>query len=130
MLRFSSYVKSSYITAIYNFMSTSVKSHLYSSNKTLKDVNLVADADVIKNLIKLGQTSENTSMMIHKVGNTLFLDDFDIKTELLDKKSASHHWFKSILTNILCKGKNYSQVEAEFLSCISRLSGPELRNSF
>ena len=66
--------------------------------------------------------------MFHKVGSTLFLDDFDIKTELLDKQSASHHWFKSILTNILCKGQNYSQVEAEFLSCISRLSGPELRS--
>ena len=80
------------------------------------------------NLIKLGQSSEYTSLMIHKVGSTLFLDDFDIKTELLDKQSASHHWFKSILTNILCKGQNYSQVEAEFLSCISRLSGPELRS--
>ena len=100
----------------------------HTQNQTLKDVNLVADADVIKNLIKLGQSSEYTSLMIHKVGSTLFLDDFDIKTELLDKQSASHHWFKSILTNILCKGQNYSQVEAEFLSCISRLSGPELRS--
>ena len=54
----------------------------------------VADADVIKNLIKLGQSADNTSLMIHKVGNTLFLDDFDIKTELLDKKSDSHRWFK------------------------------------
>ena len=74
------------------------------------------------------KTSETVSMMIHRIDNTLFLDDFDIKTELLDKNSSSHLWFKSILTNILCKGQNYNQVEAEFLACISRLSGPELRS--
>ena len=41
-----------------------LQSHMYNhtQNQTLKDVNLVADADVIKNLIKLGQSSEYTSL--------------------------------------------------------------------
>ena len=83
-----------------------LKSHFTSNQKTLCGVNAVANAQTIKNLIKLGNSSENVSMMIHKVGDSLFLDDFDVKTELLDKNSSTHKWFKSILTNILCKGKH------------------------
>ena len=64
----------------------------------------VANASTIQNLIKVGNNSENVSMMIHKIDDTLFLDDFDFKTELLDKNSGTYKWFKSILTHILCKG--------------------------
>ena len=56
------------------------------------------------------------------------MDEFDIQTELFDASSSAHRWFKSILTNILCKGKNYNQLESDFISAISRLSGSELRS--
>ena len=88
----------------------------------------MAAADTIKQLIKLGSSSEHVSMMIHRVGDVLFMDDFDIETELFDSHSSSHQWFKSLLTNILCKGQNFSQLERDFLSAISRLkSSSELR---
>ena len=68
-------------------------------------------------------------MMLFRIGDILFMDNFDIESELFDANSSSHRWFKSILTNILCKGQNYSQLESDFLSVISRLkSSSELRS--
>ena len=45
----------------------------------LKDIDVVADAEAIKTLLKLPYLSEPISMIVHRVGNTVLIDDFDLE---------------------------------------------------
>ena len=40
---------------------------------------MVADAEAIKTLLKLPYLSEPISMIVHRVGNTVLIDDFDLE---------------------------------------------------
>lgn len=54
------------------------------------DVDVVSDAENIKKLLKIPYSKSAVSMMVHRVGNTLLLDEFDIHTHLL--KAAENEW--------------------------------------
>lgn len=70
------------------------------------EVDVVADAENIKKLLKLPYTSKGSiSMIVHKVGNTLLLDEFDIQKYLLRKADDDWKWLKTfILEHILAYG--------------------------
>ncbi|XP_011179786.2 erythroid differentiation-related factor 1 [Zeugodacus cucurbitae] len=75
------------------------------------EVDVVTDAENIKRLLKMPYTSKSAiSMIVHKVGNTLLLDEFDIQKYLLRKADDDWKWLRTfILEHILAYGeKNHS----------------------
>lgn len=54
------------------------------------EVDVVSDAENIKKLLKIPYSKSAVSMMVHRVGNTLLLDEFDIHTHLL--RAAENEW--------------------------------------
>lgn len=70
------------------------------------EVDVVSDAENIKQLLKLPYSAKSAiSMVVHKVGNTLLLDEFDIQKYLLRKSDDDWKWLRSfILDHILAYG--------------------------
>ncbi|KAJ8686309.1 hypothetical protein QAD02_022103 [Eretmocerus hayati] len=58
------------------------------------EVDVVSDAENIKKLLKLPYSDQNISMMVHRVGNSLLLDDFDIHKYLLRQAENDWEWLK------------------------------------
>ncbi|XP_004525344.1 erythroid differentiation-related factor 1 [Ceratitis capitata] len=71
------------------------------------EVDVVTDAENIKRLLKMPYTSKSAvSMIVHKVGNTLLLDEFDIQKYLLRKADDDWKWLRTfILEHILAYGE-------------------------
>lgn len=57
---------------------------------SMGEVDVVSDAENIKKLLKIPYSKGAVSMMVHRVGNTLLLDEFDIHTHLL--RAAENEW--------------------------------------
>lgn len=58
------------------------------------DVDIVSDAENIKNLLKMPYNKGHISMMVHRVENTLLLDDFDIYKHLLRTAETEWEWLR------------------------------------
>lgn len=58
------------------------------------EVDVVSDAENIKNLLKIPYHKGHVSMMVHRVENTLLLDDFDIYQHLLRTAETEWEWFR------------------------------------
>ncbi|XP_039964741.1 erythroid differentiation-related factor 1 [Bactrocera tryoni] len=71
------------------------------------EVDVVTDAENIKRLLKMPYTSKSAiSMIVHKVGNTLLLDEFDIQKYLLRKADDDWKWLRTfILEHIMAYGE-------------------------
>ena len=48
----------------------------------------------IKKLLKIAYSKSNVSMMVHRVGNTLMLDEFDIHRYLLRQQDDDWKWLR------------------------------------
>lgn len=79
------------------------------------EVDVVADAENIKHLLKLPYSSkEAISMLVHRIGNTLLIDDFDIHKYLLRQSDDDWKWLRAFIcaniknpgTNIYIKNKS------------------------
>ncbi|XP_050399399.1 erythroid differentiation-related factor 1 [Patella vulgata] len=70
-----------------------------------EDVDVVSDASNIKKLLKMPfSSSSHISMMVHRVGQTLLLDEFDIHQHLLRKEKEEWKWLWKFYEQII--GKN------------------------
>ncbi|EZA54471.1 Erythroid differentiation-related factor [Ooceraea biroi] len=58
------------------------------------EVDVVSDAENIKKLLKLPYYHGVISMMVHRIENTLLLDDFDIHKYLLRQAKSDWEWLK------------------------------------
>lgn len=58
------------------------------------EVDVVSDAENIKNLLKIPYSKGHISMMVHRVENTLLLDEFDIYRHLLKTSETDWEWLK------------------------------------
>ncbi|CAN8023584.1 unnamed protein product, partial [Ixodes persulcatus] len=47
------------------------------------EVDVISDAENIKKLLKMPYSNSHISMMVHRVGKTLLLDEFDVHRHLL-----------------------------------------------
>lgn len=71
----------------------------------LGDLDVVSSAENIKNLLKLPYSSKsNISLMIHRVQNTLLIDDFDIHKYLLRQADDEWKWLKSFICDNILSG--------------------------
>ncbi|XP_014205550.1 erythroid differentiation-related factor 1 [Copidosoma floridanum] len=58
------------------------------------EVDVVSDAENIKKLLKIPYSDGTISMMVHRIENTLLLDDFDIHKYLLRQAENDWEWLK------------------------------------
>lgn len=64
----------------------------------LSEVDVVSNAENIKKLLKLPYSSNCTiSMMVHRIGNTLLIDDFDVHRFLLQQEDCNWNWLKTFI---------------------------------
>ena len=94
--------------------------HIPTELHDLSGIDAVAAADTIKQLVKLGKSSEHVSLLIHRIGDSLFMDDFNLEKLFRDTSSQTHHWFKSYLSEILAKDGNFNQLENELISALTK----------
>jgi hypothetical protein len=84
------------------------------------DVDVISNSDVIKNLLKIPYSDNQVlSYFVHRVGNTLLIDDFDLHKYLLLKSEEDWQWLKKfIYENILSrlKEKDPKQITLEHKS--------------
>nr|XP_018900109.1 PREDICTED: erythroid differentiation-related factor 1 [Bemisia tabaci]XP_018900110.1 PREDICTED: erythroid differentiation-related factor 1 [Bemisia tabaci]XP_018900111.1 PREDICTED: erythroid differentiation-related factor 1 [Bemisia tabaci] len=75
------------------------------------EVDVVSDAENIKKLLKIPYSSQPVSMMIHRVENTLLIDEFDIHKHLIQQAENNWEWlkkffFEHILSSLNSKDKH------------------------
>ncbi|XP_063979735.1 erythroid differentiation-related factor 1 [Diachasmimorpha longicaudata] len=58
------------------------------------EVDVVSDAENIKKLLKMPYSHSVISMMVHRIENTLLLDDFDIHKYLLRQAETDWEWLR------------------------------------
>lgn len=74
------------------------------------EVDVVANAENIKQLLKLPyEPNTPISMMVHRIGSTLLIDEFDVQKYLLQQEDDEWKWLRSFI----------------FETILSRLSDPE-----
>lgn len=75
--------------------------------RELGDVDVISDSENIKNLLKTPYSDSNVlSYFVHRVGNTLLIDDFDLHKYLLWKSEEDWQWLrKFIYENVLSRLK-------------------------
>lgn len=68
-------------------------------------VDVVANAENIKRLLKLPYAANSViSMMVHRIGNTLLIDEFDVHKYLLQQENDDWQWLRTfIYENILSR---------------------------
>ena len=67
----------------------------------------------IKKLLKIAYSRSNVSMMVHRVGNTLMLDEFDIHRYLLRQQDDDWRWlrkffYETVLRNMEQRNRVHS----------------------
>ena len=67
----------------------------------LADVDVVADGENIKKLLKIPYSKAPVSMVVHRVGKTLLLDDFDIHRYLLRRSASEWEWVRKFFHEII-----------------------------
>lgn len=58
------------------------------------EVDVVSDAENIKKLLKIPYSKSQVSMLVHRIGNTILLDDFDIHRYLLRTAEKEWEWLR------------------------------------
>ncbi len=84
---------------------------------SMGEVDVVSDAENIKKLLKIPYSKSAVSMMVHRVGNTLLLDEFDIHTHLLRAAENEWGWLKKFY------------LEHIFASCRAKQKASEKKSS-
>ena len=67
----------------------------------LADVDVVSDGENIKKLLKIPYSKSPISMVVHRVGKTLLLDDFDIHRYLLRRSASEWEWIRKFFYEIV-----------------------------
>ncbi|GAB6023255.1 hypothetical protein CHUAL_008067 [Chamberlinius hualienensis] len=73
------------------------------------EVDVVSDAENIKKLLKIPYSNSPVSLMVHRIGKTLLLDNFDVHCNLLHTAKKEWEWlrkfyFEQVLCNLGQKG--------------------------
>ena len=67
----------------------------YVDDNLIGDIDVVTEAEIIKQLLKIPfNKSSQMSLMVHRIGNTLFIDEFDIHKYLIRMEKNEWDWLK------------------------------------
>lgn len=93
------------------------------------EVDVVSDAENIKKLLKIPFSNSHISMMVHRIGKTLLLDEFDIHSQLLRASKKEWQWLKKFYYDHLnelqenekkCLRKNKSRGYLQYKNMLSK----------
>ncbi|KDR07710.1 Erythroid differentiation-related factor 1 [Zootermopsis nevadensis] len=70
------------------------------------EVDVVSDAENIKKLLKIPYSKGPVSMMVHRIENTLLIDEFDIHKHLLRTAETEWEWLKKFFFDHVLKSLN------------------------
>ena len=92
-------------SSMFSANDTSLFSSFQMANSHLSflgDVDVVSDAENLKKLLKAPYSKAHVSMAVHRFGNTILLEQFDINHESL--KPHGWKWFKDMYKQLTQKG--------------------------
>ncbi|XP_055603523.1 erythroid differentiation-related factor 1-like [Uranotaenia lowii] len=73
-------------------------------------VDVVSDAENIKRLLKLPYSRKSViSMMVHRIENTLLIDEFDVAKYLLRQNESEWHWLRTFVYENILKSLNENE---------------------
>jgi hypothetical protein len=88
-------VNSSLSSSTYTFSSFRMAFDFW---RELGDVDVISDSENIKNLLKTPYNDNNgLSYFVHRIGNTLLIDDFDLHKYLLWKSEEDWRWLRNFV---------------------------------
>ncbi|KAE9522852.1 hypothetical protein AGLY_016749 [Aphis glycines] len=67
---------------------------------------VVSNAENIKNLCKIPYNKKSVSIMVHRIDQTLLLDEFDVEEHLTQDTSEKWAWFKKFFYKNIVKSSN------------------------
>ena len=67
----------------------------------MPNVDVISDGENIKKLLKLPFSNSSLSMVVHRVGKTLLIDDFDIHQYLLRRSATEWEWLRKYFTQTI-----------------------------
>ncbi|KAK7109467.1 hypothetical protein V1264_013501 [Littorina saxatilis] len=70
------------------------------------EVDVVSDAENIKRLLKIPFENSHASLMVHRVGRTLLLDNFDVHKHLLRQESENWIWLRQFFKKSVMKSED------------------------
>ncbi|VVC32394.1 Hypothetical protein CINCED_3A025206 [Cinara cedri] len=63
------------------------------------EVDVVSDAENIKRLLKIPYSNKSVSMMVHRIENTLLIDEFDVHKHLMVQTEDDWEWLRKFFYN-------------------------------
>ena len=103
---------------------------------TLSDVDVVSDGENIKKLLKIPYSKTPVSMVVHRVGKTLLLDDFDVHRYLMRRSASEWEWIRKFFTKTILQEtggavvrKNASNSALQERNLVSKFLYRSLENS-
>ncbi|XP_077992007.1 erythroid differentiation-related factor 1-like isoform X2 [Glandiceps talaboti] len=69
----------------------------HSSPDTVGDVDIISASENIKTLLKIPFCKAQVSIAVHRIGRTLFLDEFDIYRHLLSAPQSGRNWLRNFI---------------------------------
>ncbi|XP_064465942.1 erythroid differentiation-related factor 1-like [Ornithodoros turicata] len=81
-----------------------------SFTEYIGEVDVISDSENIKKLLKMPYSNAHISMMVHRVGKTLLLDEFDVHKHLLRESQNQWEWLRkffydTVLASLQAKAK-------------------------
>ncbi|KAL3863890.1 hypothetical protein ACJMK2_005617 [Sinanodonta woodiana] len=74
------------------------------------DVDVISSAENIKKLLKIPFGKTHVSLMVHKIGKSLLIDDFDIHKHLFRQAQANWKWLEDFFLNqMMCVPRGSSR---------------------
>ncbi|CAG2167479.1 unnamed protein product [Oppiella nova] len=72
-------------------------------------VDVIAESDCIKKLLLMPFDSTLISLMVHRIGNTLLIDEFDLANHLILNESKQWSWLKRFVDDMIVNCKTNSK---------------------
>ena len=94
----------------------------------LADVDVVSDGENIKKLLKIPYSKTPISMVVHRVGKTLLLDDFDIHRYLLRRSASQWEWIRKFFTETVLQQIDKKELEGSVIRKNASSSALQERN--
>jgi len=94
----------------------------------LADVDVVSDGENIKKLLKIPYSKTPISMVVHRVGKTILLDDFDIHRYLLRRSASQWEWIRKFFTETVLQQIDKKELEGAVIRKNASSSALQERN--
>ena len=75
-------------------------------------VDVIAESESIKKLLLMPFDSTHISLMVHRIGNTLLIDQFDLASHLIHNEEKQWSWLKRFIDDMI--GNYYNVLRIKF----------------